>query len=434
VRASNVARIHYADLWGGRDGKYHWLLEHDLASTDWEEVEPSTPFYLFTPQNVDMREEYEQGWRVTDMMPVNVLGFQTHRDDFAIDLDREKLRERIADMRGTTLSDDAFRQQYKILDSVRWSLPKVRARLRNTVDWERDFIDCLYRPFDRRPCYFSDIAMDRPRRELVRHVAGKQNLCLNTVRQTREAEWKHALASDAPTPAVFVEIKDGSSIFPLYLYPDLANPSYLDTTIGPSGPHGRTPNLNPDFVAEFSARLGFTFVSDGRGDLETTFGPEDIFHYAYAVFHSPEYRSRYAEFLKIDFPRLPLTSDRELFRALAGFGARLVDLHLLRVQLALITGFPVGGDNVVAAGHPKYDEGRQRVYINKTQHVSDVPPEVWEFQIGGYQVCEKWLKDRRGRTLSYDDIMHYQRVVAALSETIQLMAQIDDAIGEFPIS
>jgi hypothetical protein len=408
-------------------------LEHDLANTDWEAVEPSAPFYLFTPQNVDLREEYDQSWRVTDVLPVNVLGFQTHRDEFAIDLDRAALHRRISDMRSTDLSDEAFRQLYNVSDSSGWRVSEVRTRLRARENWERDITECLYRPFDRRSCYFSDVAMDRPRRELLRHVARKQNLCLNVVRQTKEVEWRHAFVSDSPTPAVFIEIKDGSSVLPLYTYPDPASPTLFDAANWPPGPQGRTPNLNPDFVREVAARLGLAFVSDGRGDIDTTFGPEDIFHYAYAVFHSPEYRSRYAEFLKIDFPRLPLTSDRALFRELAGLGARLVDLHLLRVPVDLITGFPAGGTNEVATGYPKYDEGQRRVYINKAQYVSDVAPEVWAFQVGGYQVLDKWLKDRRGRALTYDDITHYQRVVAVLSETITLMAQIDDAIGGFPL-
>jgi predicted helicase len=168
--------------------------------------------------------------------------------------------------------------------------------------------------------------------------------------------------------------------------------------------------------------------------METAFGPGDVFHYIYAVVHSPTYRTRYAEFLKRDFPRIPLTSDRDLFRNLCALGGELVSYHLLEAPALeqVVPRFPVRGDDTVAKGYPKY-VASGRVYINKDQYFDDVPPAVWQFQIGGYQVCEKWLKDRRGRTLSYDDLTHYQKVVVALQETIRLMAEIDAAIPSWPI-
>jgi predicted helicase len=187
----------------------------------------------------------------------------------------------------------------------------------------------------------------------------------------------------------------------------------------------RRPNLNPEFIKDFSDKLGLKFVEDGRGDLEQTFGPEDIFNYAYAMFHSPTYRTRYAGFLKIDFPRLPLTSDKELFKAMAGKGAELVSLHLMESPLLnnLITGYPVAGPNTVEK--VSYEENSYQVYINKTQYFEGVPPEIWNFHIGGYQVCQKWLKDRKGRKLTIDEAQHYQRIVVALEETIRLMAEIE---------
>lgn len=195
---------------------------------------------------------------------------------------------------------------------------------------------------------------------------------------------------------------------------------------------------------------------DGRGDLQESFGPEDLFDYIYAVFHAPTYRARYAEFLKIDFPRVPLTSDPALFRDLVALGGRLVALHLMEAPEldTLMTSFPEPGDNLVEKGHPKYvspgevppgeaaPAARGRVYINRTkrrpdappaQYFDGVPPEVWEFQVGGYQVLDKWLKDRRGRTLTDEDLRHYQRVVVALARTIEIMAVIDARIEEWPI-
>jgi predicted helicase len=195
----------------------------------------------------------------------------------------------------------------------------------------------------------------------------------------------------------------------------------------------RRPNLNPKFIKAISEKLRLEFVEDGKGDLEQTFGPEDIFNYAYAIFHSPTYRSRYAEFLKIDFPRLPLTSDKVLFKALVVKGAELVSLHLMESPTLnnLITKYPVSGSDTV--DKVSYDEKNRRVYINKTQYFEGVPPEVWNFHIGGYQVAQKWLKDRKGRTLTYDELTHYQKIVVALKETIRPMAEIDTLIPVWPV-
>ena len=214
-------------------------------------------------------------------------------------------------------------------------------------------------------------------------------------------------------------------VFPLYLYPAEGEMQFAGGK--------RRPNLNQEFIKAVSDGLGLTFIEDGRGDLEQTFGPEDISHYAYAVFHSPTYRTRYAEFLKIDFPRLPLTSDKGLFKALAAKGAELVSLHLMESPVLnnLITRYPIPGSNTV--DKVSYDDNNQRVYINKTQYFEGVPPEVWGFHIGGYQVCHKWLKDRKGRTLSYDELTHYQKVIVALKETIRLMAEIDGLIPGWPV-
>jgi predicted helicase len=178
-------------------------------------------------------------------------------------------------------------------------------------------------------------------------------------------------------------------------------------------------------------------MPEGRGDLETTMGPEDVFSYAYAVFHSPTYRQRYSEFLKIDFPRLPLTGNKDLFKALVGLGAELVSLHLMespRLE-TFITRFPVPGSQMVEA--VRYEDNSRRVYINSEQWFEGVPPEVWAFTIGGYQVCHKWLKDRKGRTLTFEDLHHYQKIIVALAETIRLMAEIDAVIlahGGWPIA
>jgi len=229
-------------------------------------------------------------------------------------------------------------------------------------------------------------------------------------------------------------------VFPLYLYQEETKEDLLQNCANATDTPGRRrPNLSEEFIKDFKTRLGLKWVEDGRGDLKTTFGPEDVFHYMYAVFHSPAYRERYAEYLAIDFPRLPLTSDAGLFRDLCSLGAELTGLHLMEDEAPRITAYPIDGDNPVEKVAYKEPEGDQpgRVWINDTQYFEGVPPEVWEFHVGGYRVSDKWLKDRRGRKLDYDDIQHYQNIVAALARTIEIMGEIDKAIdahGGWPIN
>jgi len=252
-------------------------------------------------------------------------------------------------------------------------------------------------------------------------------MALITSRMTKGETYQHTLVSKTISEVILLSPKTSNNafVFPLYLYPGKGEMQF-------EGMH-RRPNLNPEFIKAVSDKLELTFVEDGRGDFEQTFGPEDIFNYIYAVFHSPTYRSRYAEFLKIDFPRLPLTSDKKLFRSLAEKGAELVSLHLMESPTLnnLITKYPVSGSNTV--DKVSYDDNNQRVYINKTQYFEGVPPEVWNFHIGGYQVAQKWLKSHKGRTLTYDDLTHYQKIIVALKETIRLMAEIDGLIPRWPV-
>ena len=206
-------------------------------------------------------------------------------------------------------------------------------------------------------------------------------------------------------------------------------------------PPTRTPNLAPEFIRDCEAKLGLRFVPEaiaGLGEGADTFSPEDVFHYIYAIFHSPKYRERYAEFLRIDFPRVPLTTSVPLFRQLGALGGELVAWHLLQHPelegvAGLDTEFPESGDNVVARGYPKYVEPEQRIHINKEQYFEGVAPELWQHMVGGYQVLDKWLKDRKGRALTNDDVSHYRRVVRSLGETQRLMRAIDEAIGDFPL-
>ena len=425
------AKVFRADLYGLREGKYRALWESDVSTTEWEEVAPQTPFYLFAKRDEDTAAEYEKSWKITEVMPTNVLGFQTHRDKFAIDFDEEIVRQRVQQMRNPHLSDDELRAGNKLKDNRDWKLSEARAEVSRDKDWERFLVRCLYRPFDHRYCYFSEVTMDYPRRELIDHVFEKENLCLLVPRQIGTLNWHHTFAAKqvAESCAISTKTKEQNYVFSLYLYP---TNSLFDTGV-------RRPNLSPEFTAAFAEKVGLEFIGDGKGNLTSTFGPEDVFHYIYAVFHAPSYRERYAEFLKIDFPRVPLTSNLGLFRTLTAHGETLVALHLMERVGSPISSYPVDGDNTVdKVSFSENEDGKTgRVYLNQTQYFDGVPLTVWNFHVGGYQVCQKWLKDRKGRTLSYDDLRHYGFIVSALFETIGVMGELDTAIeaaGGWPLA
>lgn len=255
-------------------------------------------------------------------------------------------------------------------------------------------------------------------------MAGKTNLALNVTRQTRAPTWQHALVSDVPAPAVAVELKDGSNVFPLYLYPNSEQHTLTAE---------RRTNFSEGFITDLKARLKLEWKDEERGDLRGSVGPEDVFDYAIAIFWSSGYRSRYVEFLKRDFPYLPITSNVKLFANLARKGRELTNIQLMQSERLekLITEFPIKGDNRI--DRVEYATDQKRVWINASQYFGGVPGKAWNSLVGGYQPCQKWLEDRKGRKLTYDDVQHWQKIVVAIVETIRLEKAIDAIIPGWPL-
>ncbi len=414
---NSPAKVHHAELWGDRASKYKILNSLEINDIKWKTIEPQPKFYLFCSQDTNLSAEYEVGWKITEVIPVNTLGFQTHRDHFAIDFDAEHLNKRFKNFQDTRQSDDEIKQSYELKDNRDWTVETARKQIRLDKNWEKWKINCLYRPFDWRPCYFSTVAMDYPRTVLQQNMT-KENLSLLCSRQQATSGFHHVWCANVPANDCVISAtsREANQVFPLYIYPDTQNQqSSLFAE--------KSPNFSSDFIAAIQEKLGY---------IPT---PEAIFYYIYAIFHSPTYRQRYAEFLKIDFPRVPLTSSDQLFKNLGEKGQALVDLHLMKSKKLnkLITKIGGGDDNAVT--EVTYKPTEQRVYINKERYFEGITPEVWTFKIGGYQVLDKWLKDRKKakRTLSFDDVLHYQKVVVALKETMQLMTEIDALIPGFPI-
>jgi len=428
-----MARVSYADLWGLRDGKYRYLLENDVSTTDWQTVKPVSPYLFFVAHDTKLLSEYQQAWSLATVFLANSVAVGTYRDHLAVAFDEGELRSRIAMLRDRSVADARARDELGIRDTSNWTLSGAREAVHKDNAWQQRVRRYLYRPFDVRYIFYSADIVARPRPQVMRHMLN-WNIGLLAVRRIRTPTPQHLLATTLVADKSAVSVKDNCSMFPLYVH---LVPHEAEGSLFPTEEVTREPNLSPDFIAAVADKLLLDFVRDGKGDLENTFGPEDVFHYMYAVFHSPTYRERYAEFLKIDFPRLPLTSDLDLFRALAEKGEELVALHLMESPRLndLITRFHGEDSNEVEkVRYAETSEERPgRVYINKTQYFEGVEPDVWEFHIGGYQVLHKWLKDRKGRKLSFDDVYHYQKIVVALKETMRLMEEIDDLIPGWPI-
>lgn len=423
-----MTQIYHAHLYGTRDSKYDWLQTHDVLSTDWQELKPQAPFYLLIPQNTDLLSEYERGWKITDVMPTNAVGFQTHRDYLVISFSKEELLGRIYDFVNPSNSDAEIRiryfsstknSNYPLGDTRDWSLSQSRKQLQQIDSLEKWITVCIRRPFDFQWYFYHPAAIDYGRPAIMNQLILRENFALLWTRpMSPNYEFSVLSASCAVDQSVVGNKTAGAGgtyVAPLYLYANIESPNPILSS------EQCQPNLSFNFLNDLVSKLGYTPI------------PEAIFYYIYAVFHSPTYRSRYAEFLKIDFPRVPLTSRVDLFQQLATHGEALVNLHLMKSPglEQLITQFE-GSDRTVDPGHPKYANGK--VTINKRgAGFTGVPEAVWNFYVGGYQVCHKWLKDRKGRTLSPEDITHYQRIVVALQETIRLMQQIDAAIPGWPL-
>lgn len=420
-----LAKVKHFELWGDRESKYRALQENDLKSCDFKDVEYTEPYYFFKPKNETGKGEYENGFRIDELMPVNVTGIVTARDSVVIDIDKESLLKRINRFCDESYSDSETRQflfpnkkddKYPAGDSRSWKLSVARKKIKNNK--HADFIKTIsYRPFDDRNIYYTPDMVDWGRESLMRHFQNGENIGLMTCRQSAINSWEHIgitklIADDS---RVSNRSRERGYIYPLYLYPETKQNEMFASV-------ERTPNLNAEIVGRIADKLQLTFTNEKEID-DGTFAPIDVLDYIYAVLHSPSYREKYKEFLKIDFPRVPFPKDEEIFWQLVSLGKNLRELHLLEAAKIeeYTTQYPVDGDNLV--GKIRFEDGR--VWINDSQYFDNVSPIAWNFYIGGYQPAQKWLKDRKDRTLDYEDIFHYQKIIVALTETDWLMREID---------
>ncbi len=389
---STTKHVMYADLMGSREEKYAWLDRNFCYTTKWETLNPTSPFYLFIPVDKDLQKIYDSFWKLTDIFPVNNVGIVTARDDLTIQFTPDAVWTTI--LKFSTISPEQAREQFQLGKDARdWKVHLAQNDLIDSGTTREKIIPILYRPFDRRYTYFTGRSRGfhcMPRGELMQHML-RPNLGLISARSNKSYTMDHFFCTDSIMEAKCGESTTQSYLFPLYLYTA----------------EERRPNINPSILAELENRYGVRIL------------PEEIFSYVYGLTYSTQYREKYAQFLRIDFPRVPFPDDYETFATLFGLGLEMVELHLMRKSLPVTVKFDIEGTNQVES--VKYKEGK--VFINKTQYFEGIPEEVWQFKIGGYPVLAKWLKYRK--TLSSHEVEHAIQIVEIIKETIRIMKEID---------
>jgi len=419
------AKLHYKDLYGPRSHKYKTLLSATLSSLDERIFDPQGPLYLFVPPECEPKQEnlpemgqedaivkeYLLGWNVADIfnqISKPAPGILTTQDDFAISYSREEAIAKVERLLKTVTEEEA-RQEFKLCKQDQWQYARAKIALGDNK-WRDELVQIESKPFDKRWTVFNPNVAVHLRERVMRHMLSGDNIGLVTTRATKDV-WT-CMVSDTVIRHKALATYDVNFLFPLYRDPE-KNGLGIET---------REANLNPAFVKEITERIGFSP------------SPEQIFNYMYAVFHSPTYRKRYASCLRTDFPRLPIPLDAVMFSELAMLGEKLVKLHLLEAAELQHHGivFPVSGDHYVKKMRvtdrylgPTPDGKPGRVRLNDTEYFDNVPPQAWEYLVGGYQPAAQWLDDRAERCLSESEILRYRHMIAAMRETITLLPAID---------
>jgi len=438
VKHGKGGKVRHTSLWGSREAKYERLEEWDIDSTPWEELPADGPSYFLVPRDTTLGPEYEIGHPLPDIFPLHASTVTTARNKFAIDYDRAVLEKRLEDFVDTKKSDEDIRSKYGLKDVSYWRVAEARKAV-STMS--RDDLMAVikpycYRPFDDRYVAYHPAISERLRSDVMVHMQYPNVALLSHRPHSTPAEFTFAFCTRKIADqcvAANKSVGGGNSYeFPLYRYSIQSPKSAQGLLQDFVNDSAREPNLGQSFLEDIKDKLGLALrdkADHGSGTIDAF----DVWGYVYGMLHCPTYRSRYAEFLKRGFARIPVTSDRDQFFTISTKGREIAGVHLLEAAVveAVISKFPVSGSAMVSK--VLYSGADQRLYINDEQFFDAVTAPIWEFAIGGYRVLERWLGDRQGLVLSYSDIRSFQRVVAALVETQRLMMEIDEAIPTWPV-
>jgi predicted helicase len=419
--------LKHGEIWGDREHKYEWLTKHEMKKTDWKELKPVSPFYLFVPRDERLSRRFQSYPSIPAIFPVNSVGIVTARDHLTIHWTPHQVWTTVLNF--VSLDPDIARQAYRLGNDARdWKVKLAQEDLRKSGPNKRNIVPILYRPFDVRYTYYTGNSRGfqcMPRGEVMQHML-QDNLAIILPRRVETAiPWSHVFASTHLVEHVAVSLKTIDYCFPLYLYGESGS-------AGSGGKSGFS-RYQTMFVFEPAAAYSMRHPNISSNLLMSLSNaykkqptPEEVVHYIYAIVYSNMYRNKYAEFLKTDFPRVPFTKDYKLLGKLAQKGEQLVELHLLKSKKLSKPIARCEGSGDLRVEKVTYDQNKARVHINPEKWFTGIPLEVWEYQIGGYQVSEKWLKDRKSKGLSSEEVAHYARVVTAIAETISIQQSLDD--------
>jgi predicted helicase len=435
-KSNKLGQVFHFNLFGKRTIKYPFLLRNTISTIKWAALKNRKPYFFFVPKDFDAENIYNRGFKIIELFIKKVPGIETVRDAITIHFDEKSLKETIKDF--IELDEKAIAQKYNTKDARDWKISRAKNDVITNIDNPEVWQDVYYRPFDSRKTFYSGKQngfVCNGRYNVMKHFLN-ENLGLIIPRQTVQ-DYRHNFICNKifeGNITASAKLFGTGNGFPLYLYPDEEQGIFAN--------EHRTPNLDPKIISEIANSLSLIFTNEKEG-TKGTFAPIDILDYIYAVLHSPTYRETYKEFLKIDFPRVPFP-EKATFWALVKLGGELRQLHLLEFETSDIeesdafkasgslATYPEDGDNIVTRkmtskniGYAATSDTHGNVWINDTQYFENVPLAAWEFYIGGYQPAQKWLKDRKERELSYEDIQHYGKIIVALTETDRIMKAID---------
>ncbi len=412
TKKSLFCEVYHYDSYGKRDLKYEKLNNTDISTVKWVKLEPVAPYYFFVPKDFSAMEEYEKGVKVDELFVEQSMWILTSRDSFVIDFNKNILKKRILDFTNKEININEFQEKYNLKENYQRKVDEQRNLSPEFND--NYFKKISYRPFDIRTIYYQENIVFRRRENIMKNFFHK-NIAINLVRAGRNIKSSNYFVSNHITDKWTLSSLDNSNTFPLYLYNEDGSE--------------KKENFNPEIIEQIEKKLKMklswektSLVLNHWGKKEF-FTAQDLFDYIYAVLHSPTYRQTYKEFLKIDFPRIPITDSQETFWKLREKWEDLRKRHLMEHpdSQKFITQYPIDGDNIVE--RPKFTDAK--VYINKTQYFDNVPEIAWNFYIGWYQPAQKRLKDRKDKELSFEDILHWQKIIVALVNTDKVMKEID---------
>lgn len=418
ISEEKSCKIYHHDLFGSRENKYNWLNENEFKISDYQLLNPKTPWYFFIKRNTAGIEYYLDWMKVNEIFPINVTGIVTARDNLAIDFNLNDLALKINQFRDINIPDELIREIYGLPDNYQWKLNEQRILFRKVLNWKEQITKILYRPFDIRFICYQENIVFRTRRDIMQNMK-YPNLGFCFIRQySGNSNYSHAFITDKMIDnRTFFSSKGIIQEAPLYIYQ--------------SQQRGKNSNIMMNLLFEDASDY---FAKRPNIDnktfeiLETAYKtkptPEQILYYCYAILYSNIYREKYAEYLKIDFPRIPFTSDFNTFVSLSKNGEKLTQLHLLTHKSLEnpIVKFRGKGDFIIEK--TEFKELSQLLYINENNYFDGITIEMWEYQIGGYQIAKKWLDWRKGREV---ETKTYCRILTAIAETIKLQSEIDIA-------